>query len=203
MASIYWIVAGFFSGSIPYSVILARFSRHVDVRDFGDHNPGAWNVIAAAGWRWGLAAMLLDGFKGAIPVGLAWYWAGINDWHSIPIALSPVIGHIYSPWLKFQGGKAVATSFGIWAGLTLGIGPTLLGLLLALFYSIMDSSEWSVIFTMICFGIFITFWYAPVYPQFTWIWLGNIALLLWTHRYGLSERPSIRQSIWDKIRRKR
>ncbi len=195
MGFIFWSIAGFISGSIPFSLIIGRIARQVDIRNVGDHNPGAWNVMRAAGWQWGLLALLLDYLKGAIPVGLAWFFSGFRDWEITAVALSPLLGHAFSPWLKFRGGKAVATTFGVWTGLTLGVGPSLLGLMLAVFFFVFQSSGWAVIVSFMLFGIFVKRYFIPQFPEFGLIWLGNYALLIWKHRLELERLPEIRPSM--------
>lgn len=190
-----WTLIGFLSGSIPYSLILGRFAKKTDIRRYGDHNPGAANVIRAAGWGWGITAVLLDGFKAAIPVGIAWFVVGIHGWQIVPVALAPVLGHAFSPWLRFKGGKAVASSFGTWAGLTIFVVPTLLGFLLGLAFYVFKVSGWAVMITMLAIGGFIWFYYGPAFPEYRWVWLGNLALLAYTHRGDLKQSPGIRPEI--------
>jgi glycerol-3-phosphate acyltransferase PlsY len=185
-------VLGFLSGSIPYSVLLGRWVRGVDIRQYGDANPGATNVLRAAGWRWGLAAMLLDGFKGAIPVGLSWFLFGIRGWQSLAVALAPVLGHALSPWLRGRGGKAVAVTFGIWAGLTIGAGPTILGLLLGVMYSVIRPSGWAVMSAFLLFGLFVIQQYSAQHPEMLWIWLGNLIILAWRHHSDIVHQPALR-----------
>jgi len=151
--------------------------------------------MRAAGWQWGLLALLLDYLKGAIPVGMAWFFAGFDGWEITVVALSPILGHMFSPWLKFRGGKAVATTFGVWTGLTIGAGPTILGLLLAVFFIVLQSSGWAVIIAFMLFGIFLKRSYLPSFPEFGLIWLGNYALLIWKHRSELECWPEFRPSI--------
>jgi acyl phosphate:glycerol-3-phosphate acyltransferase len=197
-----WTLVGFLSGSIPFSLLLGRLAGRGDVRAYGDHNPGAANVLRAAGWRWGVLAVLLDGFKGAIPVGLAWFFYHVEDWAIVPVALAPVFGHAFSPWLRWRGGKAVATTFGIWTGLTLGVGPTVLGLLLGLMFAVFTISGWAVLLAMLAFGVFIITYYGPSHPEFISVWLGNLFLLVVKHRDELAHLPAIRPGVVNLLGRK-
>jgi acyl phosphate:glycerol-3-phosphate acyltransferase len=199
MQYVYWTAIGFLLGSIPFSVMIGDGVKKVDIRKFGDHNPGSTNVIRAMGWGWGIIALLLDVLKATIPVGIAWFIIPIHGCQMIPIALSPVFGHAFSPWLKFKGGKAVASTFGVWIGLTLGVIPTVLGMLLGLMYIIFKVSSWAVISAMICLGIFIYSYYGRQYPEFVWIWFGIFFILLYKHRSELSTKPSIRSELIKKI----
>ena len=128
MITLLWIAFAFFCGSLPFSVWLGKIALRKDIRQYGDANPGAANVFRAGSKGWGAIAILLDILKGAIPVGLANYGAGITDWSLALIAIAPVAGHAFSPFLRFKGGKAIAVSLGIWCGLTLYQVPLVLGL---------------------------------------------------------------------------
>ncbi|HSF81397.1 MAG TPA: glycerol-3-phosphate acyltransferase [Anaerolineales bacterium] len=190
-----WTALGFLSGSIPFAVILGKLAGKGDIRQVSDGNPGATNVLRAAGWKWGVPAFLLDYFKGVLPVGLAWFIAGLNGWGLVLAALAPVAGHIWSPWLGWRGGKAVAATFGIWSGLTVGAGPTILGLLLGVAFATLSASGWAVILAFMAFGAFVWRNYAGVHPEFTWVWLGNYALLVWAHRKELKSPPGLRPGL--------
>ena len=201
MDVIVWTLVGFLCGSIPFSLLVGKLAHRGDIRNYGDHNPGAANVLRAAGWRWGVLAMLLDSLKGAVPVGLAWFLFGIQGWAIVPVALAPVFGHAYSPWLHWRGGKAVATTFGIWSGLTMGAGPILLGLLLGVMFAVFTVSGWAVLLAMLSFGVFVVFYYGPAYPEFIAVWLGNLLLLVVKHRSELSRLPDIRPAVLHLLRR--
>lgn len=200
MDVLFWTLVGFTSGSIPFSVILGHVLRKGDIRTYGDHNPGGTNVLRAAGWRWGVAAILLDALKGAIPVGLAWFVVDLQGWQIIPVALAPLFGHAFSPWLGGHGGKAVATTFGIWTGLTVGVGPTLLGLLLGLNFLVFQSSGWAVFLSLFAFGGFVWRFYADQQPAFVVIWLANLALIAWKHRSELRQRPALRPGLVERFK---
>lgn len=187
-----WTLIGFLLGSIPFSVIVGRLVADVDIRQYGDHNPGATNVLRATGWGWFALAGLLDYLKGAVPVGIPWFFLGIHDWGIVPIALAPLLGHAFSPWLRFRGGKAVAATFGVWTGLTVGAGPIMLGLLLGLAFAVVVVSGWAVVLAMLGFGGFIWQQYSAYYPEFMVIWLSNLALLAWKYRADLGHMPGIR-----------
>ena len=195
MDALLWTIIGFLSGSIPYSLWIGRLAAKRDIRQFGDHNPGAANVLHAAGWGWAILALLLDGFKGAIPIWIAWFYLKIDGWEILPIALAPVAGHAFSPLLRWRGGKAVAVTFGTWAGLTLGAGPTVLGLLMGLFNAVVRTSGWAVMFSMVGFGAYIYRVYAPVHPEFMAVWLGNLLILAWKHREDLRRAPGLKNPL--------
>ncbi len=123
----------FFSGSVMYSQLFAKMLS-IDLRKIRDGNPGSSNLWRAAGWQWGLSAMLLDYFKGVFPLSI-FVWCidiGINP-HLIALAaLASIFGHAFSPFLRLKGGKAIATSFGAWSVLTKWEAPVLLGTVFAM-----------------------------------------------------------------------
>ncbi len=145
MTSLLWILIGFTSGMLPFSAFIARLALHTDLRAIGDGNPGGANVWKAGGRGWAVLAILLDGFKAAIPVGLAYFLNQIRGWELLPIALAPLLGHIFSPLLRFRGGKGLASTFGVWLGLTLWLGPIVFGLSLFFWRKLLKSDRASVI----------------------------------------------------------
>jgi acyl phosphate:glycerol-3-phosphate acyltransferase len=192
MEILVWTIISFLCGSIPFSVILGRLVTGEDIRQYGDHNPGAANVAHSAGKFWSFIALLLDGLKGAIPVGLAYFSVGIQGWGIVPIALAPIFGHAFSPFLRFRGGKALSTTFGIWLGTTLYVGPTVLGLCMGVMYTLLATSAWAVLFSMLAFGAFVVAYYRDSQPAFLVIWLVNFLLLLYKHRQELVSPPRLR-----------
>lgn len=187
-----WTGLAFFCGALPFSLWIGRLAAGVDIRAYGDHNPGATNVLRALNWRWFALAGLLDVLKAAVPVGLAWFGAGLGGWAIVPVALAPILGHAYSPWLRGRGGKAVAATFGTWVGLTIGAGPTLLGLLLGVMFAVFRVSGWAVMFAMLAFGGFVFTYYGSWLPELFAVWLGNFLILALTHRGELGQAPGLR-----------
>lgn len=127
------IVLQFFSGSVMYSHILAKMNN-VDLRKVRDGNPGSSNLWRARGWKWGAIALGLDYFKGTFPLFLFIATGSLTNRYVISLAaLAGVMGHAFSPMLRFRGGKAVATTFGAWSVLTKWEAPTILGAVFTFF----------------------------------------------------------------------
>lgn len=185
-----WAVLGFALGAIPFSVVLSSRFGGGDPRAHGDRNPGAFNAWRAAGWKAGVLAMLLDFTKGALPVGLAAYVFGVAGLGLIPVALAPIVGHAFSPLLHFKGGKALAVTFGVWAGLTFGEAALVLGLLFTVFYFALRPDAWAVMFGMIGLLLYLLVWGQST--PLVAIWVGNAGILTWTHRARLRRPPSLR-----------
>jgi glycerol-3-phosphate acyltransferase PlsY len=193
MGGLLWTAVGFLLGSIPFSYLVGRGVAHADIRLYGDGNPGAINAWRAGGWRAGVPAILLDFLKGAVPVGVAGFLVGITGWWLAPVALAPVAGHAFSPFLRLRGGKAVAATLGAWTGLTLAEGPTTLGLFLGVFYLVQTSDAWSVILGMLGFLGYLLLRGAD--PVMLTTWGGHFLLLGWKHRQELRKRPQLRRSV--------
>ena len=119
MLSIALIPLAFLCGSIPFSVWLGKILLGLDVRKLGDGNPGAANAFRTGNKLIGLLVLLLDISKAAAPVGWAYFNLEIRGIPMLLIAVAPILGHVFSPFLGFRGGKALATALGVWIGLTI------------------------------------------------------------------------------------
>jgi glycerol-3-phosphate acyltransferase PlsY len=111
MISPTWCIGAFLAGSIPFGLLLVRLAGKGDVRSVGSGNIGATNVLRAGGKGLAIATLLLDAAKGFLPVYLA-RLAGLGPEALAWVVLAAVLGHVFPPWLKFRGGKGVATALG-------------------------------------------------------------------------------------------
>jgi glycerol-3-phosphate acyltransferase PlsY len=101
-------------GSIPFGYLLVRLSGGGDVRRTGSGGTGATNVSRRAGKRVGVLTLLLDALKGAAAVLLARALLGAGDgWWVCAAGVAAVLGHVFPVWLRFRGGKGVATGLGV------------------------------------------------------------------------------------------
>src|SRR6187200_2097210 len=118
-ATILALAVGYLLGSIPFGLLLARLGGKGDIRDIGSGNIGATNVLRTGSKGLAAATLLLDGAKGFLAVWLAWRY--LPD--GAPLAaLGAVLGHCFPVWLRFKGGKGVATMLGVCLGLGWPIG---------------------------------------------------------------------------------
>lgn len=129
-----WILAAYLVGGIPFGFLIGKM-RGVDVRTVGSKNIGATNVFRTVGKKWGVLAFACDVLKGLIPTLLAKQWAldpelpPDGSWFPLVVGVMCVVGHMLTPYMKFRGGKGVATAF----GMLLGLAPALVGTAFALF----------------------------------------------------------------------
>ena len=123
-------IFGYFLGSIPFGLILTKISGLGDIRKIGSGNIGATNVLRTGNKKIALLTLLLDGGKGAVAIYLITIILPKvfdNNFYMVEsyqctVAISAVIGHCFPIWLKFKGGKGVATGFGVILSLNLNIG---------------------------------------------------------------------------------
>jgi len=124
------LLVAYLFGSIPVSFLIARAVAGVDLRTVGSGNTGATNVYRVAGAGWAVPAFLGDALKGALPVLAALHLQSQSStaeaYWVAGAGMLAVLGHLFPPWLRFRGGKGVATSFGVM--LVLAPGPALLAL---------------------------------------------------------------------------
>ncbi len=106
-------VSAFGLGACPCSVLIGHCFLGKDIRDYGDGNPGAANVFRAGGNKSGYLAVILDVAKGIPFVFLAHSLFGLPDLTVTAVALSAILGHAFSPFLGWRGGKALAVTFGV------------------------------------------------------------------------------------------
>ena len=106
---------GYFSGSIPFGLLLSILLKKKDPRNLGSKNIGATNIARINGWKLGLLTLILDILKSFIPVKICYIF--YPDYLSL-ISISVFLGHLFPFWLKFKGGKGIAVLIGILFGLS-------------------------------------------------------------------------------------
>jgi acyl phosphate:glycerol-3-phosphate acyltransferase len=124
------IVLGYLLGSIPFALVLARRWGTGDLRAIGSGNLGAANVMRASGVTAGVLVAILDLAKGAASVALAERFSA-NAAAPAIAGLAAIVGHVYPIWLRFRGGKGVATACGVFSILTPAVVPPVLAIFLA------------------------------------------------------------------------
>lgn len=122
------VIAAYFIGSIPFAYIIVKLVKKIDIRTVGSGNAGATNAARVLG-KWGfISVFLLDAFKGFLPVFISHYYYG-ETIITLVVAAVVVLGHTYTVFLGFKGGKGVATG----AGVFLALAPKEIGIGLVVF----------------------------------------------------------------------
>jgi len=136
-------------GSLPTAYLLVRLLTGDDVRRKGSGNVGGTNALRTAGWKAGVAVTLIDIGKGALPVWLMTRFNPESEWVAAAM-LAAVLGHCYPVWLKFRGGKGVATGFGAF----LVIEPLSALAVLPLWFVVLAISRWVALASMVASACF-------------------------------------------------
>ena len=174
-AGTYFLVAGvaYLFGSIPFGLILVRFVRGEDVRLSGSGNIGATNVARTGGAKLGVATLLLDALKGyagvAFAIAVSHRDAAIDAGLAAALAaLCAIVGHVFPIWIKFRGGKGVATAVGAF----LGLAPRAVLVVLAIFLIVVAISRYVSLGSIVASAVF------PVLVYFLYRDTSTIADLL-------------------------
>jgi glycerol-3-phosphate acyltransferase PlsY len=131
-------IIGYLSGSIPFGLLLTRMAGLGDVRKIGSGNIGATNVLRTGNKKIAALTLLCDGLKGYVPVLAA---SLLGDGNAVVAAgLGALVGHIFPVWLKFKGGKGVATSLGVVFGWAWPLGLLFSAIWLVVFFASRISS---------------------------------------------------------------
>jgi|MTBAKSStandDraft_2_1061841.scaffolds.fasta_scaffold00047_151 glycerol-3-phosphate acyltransferase PlsY len=111
-----WMILAYLLGSVPFGLLVAKLFCGVDPREAGSGNTGATNVARLCGAKYGVLALVLDVLKGYLPATLA-VSGNLGATGISLVALAAILGHVFSPFLGFKGGKAVATTIGAFLAL--------------------------------------------------------------------------------------
>lgn len=141
MLPVLLVLAAYLLGSIPFGYLIVRATGGGDVRETGSGGTGATNVTRRAG-RWaGILTLMLDAVKGVAAVTLA-RWLLTNDfgfnWWVAAAALAVILGHMFPVWLRFRGGKGVATGLGVF----LSLSPLAVAVAVALFVAVVWATRY-------------------------------------------------------------
>ena len=169
------IVLGYLLGSVPFGLVLTKFAGLGDIRSIGSGSIGATNVLRTGRKDLALATLLLDGGKGAIAVLIARL---ISEDLTVLAGGAAILGHLFPVWLKFKGGKGVATTLGtlIAANWMVGIGACLVWLVVAFVFRYSSLSG----LISVAAAPFLALWLGTV-PQ---AWLAAFAaVLVWIRHH--------------------
>jgi glycerol-3-phosphate acyltransferase PlsY len=185
---------GYLFGSFPAGYFAGRLAG-LDVRTAGSGNIGATNVLRVLGKRWGYPVFVIDAFKGFAAVRLAYflvsYWPAAKphaDYVAILAAIASIVGHTFPVWLRFKGGKGVATTAGVMIGLLPLAVPFVMILWLIVFYATGYVSLASIVAAIslpVFFEIFGRWTYGDTRPLLYFSIL-IMLLVLWRHRSNFS-----------------
>lgn len=171
------VVGAYLYGAVPFGYLIA-LSKGVDIRKIGSGNIGTTNVYRALGVVFGAMTLLLDLSKGFIPSYLAFhYFSGLTPLQQWLLFLAPIIGHCFSVFLRFKGGKGVATS----VGALLGFDIRLVLMFVAVWLVTFLPTRWVSLGSIL--GIWSVFIFAfAILPFFPWALLFLAFFITWRHK---------------------
>ncbi len=191
-------IVAYLFGSFPTAIIAGRLLKGIDIREHGSGNMGATNVLRVLGWKAGLSVLLIDMFKGFVPV----YWLAPILTNAPPdqlvyfrilAAIAAIAGHIWTVFASFKGGKGVGTA----AGVFLGLAPMALSIALLTFIGIVWISRYvslgSLLAALVFIGVLLLqrFVMGDFIPNALLIVSGLIVLLIWiAHRENIKRLVS-------------
>jgi glycerol-3-phosphate acyltransferase PlsY len=158
------LAVAYLLGSIPFGYLIVRMTQDDDIRRQGSGNIGATNVYRKSRWA-GIATLLLDGGKGYLAVIVAAWLLGDPVWQAIA-ALGAIVGHIFPVWLRFKGGKGVATG----AGSYLAVCPEAVITTLVLFAAVVALSRYISLASILATGAF---------PLWAFLYGESAAVIFW------------------------
>jgi glycerol-3-phosphate acyltransferase PlsY len=187
----YWLIfaAAYLLGSIPFGLLIVKARGGPDVRTTGSGNIGAANVARSAGAVSGVLTLLLDAGKGYLAVWIAGRWTGGSVRWMMAAAVAAVVGHVFPVWLRFRGGKGVATGLGVF----LPICPQAVAAAAALWLLMVGFWRYSSLGSILAAAalpVFMYVFYAPGHAPPTYVSLGTIlvSLLVLAKHRGNMER---------------
>jgi glycerol-3-phosphate acyltransferase PlsY len=160
---IFWIALAYFIGSIPSGYLIFRMREKKDIRSYGSQSSGATNVLRLKGWRYAIPVAVMDVLKSALPVWLALRFFPADREVAFGIAFMVVLGHCFPVYIRFRGGKGVATALGAFA--VLATWPFLL--CLAVFGGTVAATRYVSLGSLLA---------ALSFPLIVFFWHGDVAL---------------------------
>jgi len=166
------LIGGYLLGAIPFGLLLTKVAGLGDIRQTGSGNIGATNVLRTGRKDLAAATLLLDAGKGAAAVLIAGFWGPDM---ALVAALGAVLGHLYPVWLKFKGGKGVATALGVLLALSFPVGAA-------------ACATWLLVAIVFRFSSLSSIASVGAAPLYSWLFLGDlqmvqltgiIAVLIW------------------------
>ncbi|HEX5868837.1 MAG TPA: glycerol-3-phosphate 1-O-acyltransferase PlsY [Longimicrobium sp.] len=174
------VAASYLLGAIPASYVAGRMAKGIDLREHGSGNLGATNTFRVLGAKVAAPVMIFDILKGTFPVAAFSQWDNSGDWRwELAYGAAAIIGHVFSIYMRFRGGKGVATSAGVFAALApvpLLVG---VGVWLAVLKGMRMVSAGSIL-AALAVGILV--WVVPTRDEVRWLGMAIVAFVIFAHR---------------------
>ena len=189
------LVLAYLIGATPTSYIAGKLGKGIDLRQHGSNNLGATNVYRVLGWTYAIPVGVIDMLKGAVPVVILGPWSNGPAWFTVALGLAAVLGHMFSPYVRFRGGKGVATAAGMFLALApVAIGISLLIWILALWLSGYVSVASLTVAVLFPLWVRLT---VPDQPYTFWASVVLALLIVYSHRHNIAR---LRQGTENRFR---
>ena len=196
---IYLPILGYMVGAIPFGLVIGMFAG-TDVRKQGSRNIGATNVSRVLGKKLGFLTLVCDCAKGYIPMWLAWYFLPDMANRELVIALTgvmAVVGHMFPAYLRFRGGKGVATGLGVF----LFFSPPTIAISLAIFLASVTLTGFVSVGSLLASALAPLWLYLLGASKITIAAAGFIALLIWVkHHENINRLLHGQEKPWKKAK---
>jgi glycerol-3-phosphate acyltransferase PlsY len=184
MAALPWLLASYLVGAIPTSYLVGRLFKGIDLREHGSRNLGATNLYRVLGWRYAVPVGLFDAAKGAIPVLLFAPQVSASELFALLCGVTAVLGHVFSVFVRFRGGKGVATA----AGVMLAQAPAALGIALLVWLALVGLTGYVSLGSIAAAAVFplaVLLLERPSRAEILWIDVALAAGIIWLHRANI------------------
>jgi glycerol-3-phosphate acyltransferase PlsY len=184
MAALPWLLASYLVGAIPTSYLVGRLFKGIDLREHGSRNLGATNLYRVLGWRYAVPVGLFDAAKGAIPVLLFASQVSASELFALLCGVTAVLGHVFSVFVRFRGGKGVATA----AGVMLALAPAALGIALLVWLALVGLTGYVSLGSIAAAAVFplaVLLLERPSRAEILWIDVALAAGIIWLHRANI------------------
>jgi glycerol-3-phosphate acyltransferase PlsY len=178
------LIGGYLLGSVPFGMFVTRLAGFGDVRAIGSGNIGATNVLRTGRKDLALATLVLDGGKGAAAVFIAALWGPDL---ALTAGFAAVVGHLFPIWLKFKGGKGVATALGVITTLAWPVG-------------IACCLTWLAVAAIFRYSSLASLLSLAAAPLFSWLLLGDLQMVELTAALALLIWVRHHENIWRLVR---
>ena len=179
-----WLLASYLVGAIPTSYLAGRLFRGIDLREHGSKNLGATNVYRTLGWKYAVPVGLFDIAKGAVPVLAFAPRVSDSQVFALGCGIAAILGHVFSVFVRFRGGKGVATA----AGVMLGLTPLALGVAALTWLLIVALSGYVSLASIAAAAVFpvaVHFLERLERPEILWLDILVATAIVWLHRANI------------------
>jgi glycerol-3-phosphate acyltransferase PlsY len=179
-----WLLASYLVGAIPTSYLVSRSFAGIDLRRHGSGNLGATNLYRVLGWKYAVPVALFDIAKGTIPVLVFAPQVSTSELYALACGVAAILGHVFSVFVRFKGGKGVATA----AGVMLGLTPLALAVAAGVWALVLFLTGYVSLSSIAAAAVLPAAVYLlerPEAPQLLWIDVGIAAGVIFLHRRNI------------------